>query len=125
MANKPFIAKDHIESLNRLKCDLLETKVPFTERRIRYGLKRCGIPANRTFWDEFKKNLLQKVQYDGYLFIHTDPIHYNILEGIYENYKKKLYSNNNKKINNKNEDIEVQKAIDLLKSKGYKIYKEV
>lgn len=120
MRRNAFKALDHIEALNRIKQEMLENNLSASEKDFRDAFKRIGIPSNILFWIEFKSS--GQIEYiDGeYVWKNTNPIHYQVLQKIYDSYNaktKKYYLNRITKV--KSSDYEVLKAVELLKSKGY------
>lgn len=128
MRKNTFLAFNHIRALNDFKQSLLKFEdVTFTESRFRKGLKKCGIPSNSTFFCEFKKSgLIIRVGRGLYSWKDSNPIHFKLLDHIYENYSEKTkryklaYQQKveSKKMSN---EEEIQSAINLLKEKGYLI----
>ena len=126
---KPFKAKEHIKMLNMLKTQTLEQSLLLTDRDFKEALKECGIPSNDLFWIEFKRSgLIQEVSANVFQWNGPNlPIHFKILQNIYEKYRTRLvkYQTTYKEkkalgITFKREDI--KKAINLLKENGFEIY---
>lgn len=115
---KPFIAKDHIEELNKLRLE--NSDVLMSESILKSNLRRIGIPQNANFLVALKKyHIIVKVG-DYYSFSSSNPIHYTILNNLYKDYQRKVNKNRQKNILDK----KVKEAIDFLKLQGYSVYKK-
>ena len=128
MRKNIFSAIDHISALNEFrKYSIGSGDIPLTESDVRDVFKRCGIPSNSLFFSEFKKSgLLVKVERDLYVWKNQRPIHYQVLQNIYERYQKRLYKYRttyyhrrvcSKKLLSK----EIKNAINLLKENGFEV----
>lgn len=110
---KVFNAKEHIQGLNLLK----QKFSTFDSATIRAGFKFYGIPSGMMFWQEIiNSKIVTRIGTDLYQFTSQNPIHYSILETVYNKYTTKVNRYNKK-------DTEIQRAINLLKESGYIIIK--
>lgn len=115
-----FVAKDHIGELNSIRCELLSNNIGLTAIQFRDALKRIGIPSNTLFWTVLKQaGIVRKV--DGEYTFSNHPIHFVMLQNVYNEYYKKRTTYNNKY----KEDNKIDKAIKLLKARGFEIIEPI
>lgn len=125
MARK-FDAESHIVDLNSLRIQL--ANIAFTSDTLREGFKNCNIPSNPIFLNEFfKSGLITQIGKDLYCFTNpSKPIHFNKLNDIYKEYKKKSDKYHNKWYNKeKRKNVlkrsDIQAAIRLLNENGMEV----
>ena len=125
-----FIAEEHIEDFNRVRIILTSLRAPFSEKVLKELLKEYNLVSNSLFIGELRKSGI--LQTKRKMLVFTDkPVHFNKLQEVYSQYQKKVneYSRRardkkkcNKISENKDEQEEIANAINLLKSKGFKIF---
>lgn len=124
-----FVAEEHIEDFNRVRIILTSLKAPFSEKILKELLKEYNLVSNSLFIGELRKSGI--LQTKKKMLVFTDkPVHYNQLQEIYLRYQKKVNeysrrSRDKKKCNkiseNKDEQEEIENAINFLESKGFRI----
>lgn len=124
-----FVAEEHIEDFNRVRIILTSLRAPFSEKVLKELLKEYNLVSNSLFIGELRKSGI--IQTKRKMLVFTDkPVHFNKLQEVYSQYQKKVneYSKRarDKKLSkiseNKDEQEEIANAINLLKSKGFKIF---
>lgn len=97
------------------------------------ALKRCGLPTTHHFWKAFRDSgIIQEVSNNKFMFSSKNPIYWERLQTVKEEYQKLSRTPNVPAvievepeivpIPNSPEAME-QFAVDLLKEKGYKLFK--
>ena len=124
-----FVAEEHIEDFNRVRIILTSLKAPFSEKILKELLKEYNLVSNSLFIGELRKSGI--LQTKRKMLVFTDkPVHFNKLQEVYLQYQKKVneYSRRardkkkcNKISENKDEQKEIENAINFLKSKGFRI----
>lgn len=124
-----FVAEEHIEDFNRVRIILTSLKAPFSEKILKELLKEYNLISNSLFIGELRKSGI--LQTKKKMLVFTDkPVHFNKLQEVYSQYQKKVNeysrkSRDKKKCNkiseNKDEQEEIENAINFLKSKGFRI----
>ena len=124
-----FVAEEHIEDFNRVRIILTSLKAPFSEKILKELLKEYNLVSNSLFIGELRKSGI--LQTKRKMLVFTDkPAHFNKLQEVYLQYQKKVneYSRRardkkkcNKISENKDEQKEIENAINFLKSKGFRI----
>lgn len=124
-----FVAEEHIEDFNRVRIILTSLKAPFSEKILKELLKEYNLVSNSLFIGELRKSGI--LQTKRKMLVFTDkPVHFNKLQEVYLQYQKKVneYSRRardkkkcNKISENKDEQEEIENAINFLKSKGFRI----
>ena len=124
-----FVAEEHIEDFNRVRIILTSLKAPFSEKILKELLKDYNLVSNSLFIGELRKSGI--LQTKRKMLVFTDkPVHFNKLQEVYLQYQKKVneYSRRardkkkcNKISENKDEQKEIENAINFLKSKGFRI----
>ena len=125
-----FVAEEHIEDFNRVRIILTSLKAPFSEKILKELLKEYNLVSNSLFISELRRSGI--IQTKRKMLVFTDkPVHFNKLQEVYLQYQKKVneYSRRardkkkcNKISENKDEQKEIENAINFLKSKGFKIF---
>ena len=124
-----FVAEEHIEDFNRVRIILTSLKAPFSEKILKELLKEYNLVSNSLFISELRRSGI--IQTKRKMLVFTDkPVHFNKLQEVYLQYQKKVneYSRRardkkkcNKISENKDEQKEIENAINFLKSKGFRI----
>ena len=124
-----FVAEEHIEDFNRVRIILTSLKAPFSEKILKELLKEYNLVSNSLFISELRRSGI--IQTKRKMLVFTDkPVHFNKLQEVYLQYQKKVneYSRRardkkkcNKISKNKDEQKEIENAINFLKSKGFRI----
>ena len=124
-----FVAEEHIEDFNRVRIILTSLKAPFSEKVLKELLKEYNLVSNSLFISELRRSGI--IQTKRKMLVFTDkPVHFNKLQEVYLQYQKKVneYSRRardkkkcNKISENKDEQKEIENAINFLKSKGFRI----
>ena len=124
-----FVAEEHLEDFNRVRIILTSLKAPFSEKILKELLKEYNLVSNSLFIGELRKSGI--LQTKRKMLVFTDkPVHFNKLQEVYLQYQKKVneYSRRardkkkcNKISENKDEQKEIENAINFLKSKGFRI----
>ena len=124
-----FVAEEQIEDFNRVRIILTSLKAPFSEKILKELLKEYNLVSNSLFIGELRKSGI--LQTKRKMLVFTDkPVHFNKLQEVYLQYQKKVneYSRRardkkkcNKISENKDEQKEIENAINFLKSKGFRI----
>lgn len=129
MRRGSFVAEDHIKAFNILRLKYGKT---FSEEEFREDLRNNNIPSNPLFFLELiKSGVIIKIDKNVYSFSNPKkPIHYRVLQHTYEDYQTKI--NNYQRLSRERkrkkevlEQLEIKKAIELLKSHGFEIYTPV
>lgn len=124
-----FVAEEHIEDFNRVRIILTSLKAPFSEKILKELLKEYNLVSNSLFIGELRKSGILQTKKKMLVFVDK-PVHYNQLQEIYSRYQKKVNEYNqrardkkkcNKISENKDEQEEIENAINFLKSKGFRI----
>jgi hypothetical protein len=124
MSGKQFDVKGHIAALNIIRVG----EGDYSRDTLRKRFRLAGIPSNLLFWTVFShSHLIEKIAKDKFRFIER-PIHYQEFAKVYDVYRERcnVYSKRSsrrKKIGNLESNI--QDAIQLLKTNGYTILKNV
>ena len=125
-----FVAEEHIEDFNRVRIILTSLKAPFSEKILKELLKEYNLISNSLFIGELRGSGIIHTKKKMLIFVDK-PVHFNKLQEVYSQYQKKVneYSRRardkkkcNKISENKDEQEEIANAINLLKSKGFKIF---
>ena len=124
-----FVAEEHIEDFNSVRIILTSLKAPFSEKVLKELLKEYNLVSNSLFISELRRSGI--IQTKRKMLVFTDkPVHFNKLQEVYLQYQKKVneYSRRardkkkcNKISENKDEQKEIENAINFLKSKGFRI----
>lgn len=123
MARKKFNAIEHIAQFNKLKLELKENVI--TESEFKQELKAKGIPMNRFFIEELVNSSIISKENGEIRFISSSPIHFKLLDTIYNNYYNKISKYNKNSYKDRVEKIKQQQidiAIRFLKENGYEIF---
>ena len=125
-----FVAEEHIEDFNRVRIILTSLRAPFSEKVLKELLKEYNLVSNSLFIGELRRSGIIQTKKKMLIFVDK-PVHFNKLQEVYSQYQKKVneYSRRardkkkcNKISENKDEQEEIANAINLLKSKGFKIF---
>lgn len=124
MNRKKFNALDYIEQLNRFRIN----SVSFERTMAPKICKSIGLPSNALFCTIFLNSEIVQRDASGLYSFINEPIHYTVLDKIYNNYHKRMMNYHYKWYNKKRDPLknpEVIKAINLLKANGFLVVREV
>lgn len=135
MSRKCFDPKECISPLNTVKQSLQLRNCPFSREAILSAMKQCGLPTNNKFWKVFRESgIIQEVSKGQFAFTSKEPIFWAKLQEVKVKYQKLLrqYADKTKEraktpkeeTQKSSKDME-QLAIELLKKKGYRIFKPI
>lgn len=125
MARRTFDFQESAKRLNLIRISQEMTTLPFTKEDILNWIEVCGLPKNQYFYSTLKRyNFFIEVERGKFRFKPNTPISYKVLVQVHERSSLHVKKLREPKQPEKVELTE-ESAIEYLKKKGYKIFKEV
>ncbi len=119
-----FNAKQHIKSLNAFKREV--GTEPIYRAIFMEHFKRLGFPGNSAFFTYlYRGGIVKRDELGFYSFVDNKPIHYQKIQEIHDRYQSINRQRTNKhkiKIATSKAAVEINKAVDFLKQKGFIIF---